>query len=112
MVPVTLADVPDEISDLLGEAYLLDPFNAPQLALVSDPQHPQPAEVVAAQQTLIWNAQPGVPLEQQTVAEEAGLVSAFGPVAVPSKLAVTYWRDFGDNGQEHPPWAPLYLDWS
>ena len=109
--PLSLPDVPAEVADLVVETFLLDPFNAHDIARTADPASPQPDAVVAAQQTLIWNP-PGSPLQQQTVAETAGLLSDFGPVAVPSKVAVEYWSDFGSPASTHPPWAPLYLDWS
>ena len=94
---------PPDLNDLLVEAYLLDPSNAGAIAVAADPANPPQAATVAAQQTLMWNSLSGVPLDQQTLAEAAGLQSEFGPVTVPSKIAVNYWS---------PPWAPLYLDWS
>ena len=100
---LTAIDTPAELNDLAIEAYFLDPSNAAAIASAADPAAPQPASVVAAQQTLMWNSLTDVPLDQQTLAEAAGLESEFGPVAVPSKIGVNYWS---------PPWAPLFLDWS
>ena len=97
------ADVPPEAGDLATEAFFLDPGNAHAIAAkASSP--PQPDSVVAAQQTLVWNTLVADPtLDQQTIAEIAGLSSAYGTaVAVPSKVGVEYWA---------PPWAPLHLDW-
>lgn len=110
--PPALAHVPAVVGDLLIEAFLLDPFNAAVIAAAADPQHPQPAAVVAAQQALMWSAVAGAPLDRQTVADAAGLASAYGPVTVPTKIAVTYWRDIAAGGQDHPPRAPLFPDWS
>jgi hypothetical protein len=100
---LTAPDSPPEVADLATEAFFLDPGNAQAIAVAADPASPQPAAVVAAQQTLVWNSLSDPSLDQQTVAEVAGLMSAYGPVAVPSKVGVEYWT---------PPWAPLYLDWS
>ncbi len=100
---VTAADAPGEIADLAVEAFFLDPANAAAIAMAAGPGQPASAAVVAAQQTLMWNSLSTVPLEQQTLAEAAGLISAYGPVAVPSKIGVNYWT---------PPWSPLFLDWS
>ena len=108
----TFADAPAEVGDLLVESFFLDPFNAATIAAAANPSSPAPAATVAAQQTLMWNALASAPLEQQTVAESAGLISEYGPVSVPSKVAVEYWSDFGSPDQTHPPWAPLHLDWS
>jgi hypothetical protein len=94
---------PQEIADLATEAFFLDPGNAQAIALAADPASPQPAAVVAAQQTLVWNSAADPALDEQTLAESAGLMSAYGPVAVPSKVGVGYWT---------PPWDPLYLDWA
>jgi hypothetical protein len=95
-------DGPQEIADLATEAFFLDPENAQAIALAADPAAPQPS-AVAVQQTLVWNSATDPSLDQQTLAESAGLISAYGPVAVPSKVGVDYWT---------PPWAPLYLDWA
>ena len=92
---------PPEIPDLATESFFLDPGNAPAIAADSTP--PQSATVVAAQQTLVWNSLSDPSLDQQTIAEAAGLQSAYGPVAVPSKIGVGFGA---------PPWAPLYLDWA
>jgi hypothetical protein len=99
--PLSVADGPAEIADLMAEAYFLDTGNAHTIAAVARPGAPPPALVVAAQQTLVWNSLAST-LDQQTTAQVAGLQSPYGPVAVPSKVAVEYWT---------PPWAPLYLDW-
>jgi hypothetical protein len=99
----TVPDAPPEVTDLATEAFFLDPGNAHSLAVAADPASPQPDAVVAAQQTLVWNSLADPALDQQTVAETAGLMSAYGPVAVPSKVGVGYWM---------APWAPLYLDWA
>ncbi len=97
------ADAPAELADLATEAYFLDPGNAAAIASAAG-DSPQPDTMVAGQQTLIWNNLVADPsLDQQTIAGKAGLASAYGPVAVPSKVGVEYWA---------PPWAPLYLDWS
>jgi hypothetical protein len=99
---VTVPDGPAEVTDLVNEAYFLDTENAHVIAVKADAAAPQPDAVVAAQQTVIWNPAADPTLDQQSVAESAGLQSAFGPVAVPSLIAVNYYR---------PPWSPLYLDW-
>lgn len=97
------ADAPAELADLATEAFFLDPGNAHAIAAAAS-NPPQPDTVVAGQQTLIWNNLVADPsLDQQTIASKAGLASAYGPVAVPSKVGVEYWA---------PPWAPLHLDWS
>jgi hypothetical protein len=108
----TLSDAPSEVDELLVESFFLDPFNAASIAAAANPSSPTPAATVAAQQTLMWNALATAPLDQQTVAESAGLISEYGPVSVPSKVAVQYWSDFGSSDQTHPPWTPLHLDWS
>jgi hypothetical protein len=101
--PIAANDGPPELNDLAVEAYFLDPSNATAIAAAADPAHPQPSGVVAAQQTLVWNTLSDLPLDQQTLAEAAGLDSEYGPVAVPSKIGVNYWS---------APWVPLFLDWS
>jgi hypothetical protein len=101
--PLAVSDAPPEITDLATEAFFLDPGNAQAIAVAADPASPPPATVVAAQQTLVWNSLANPSIDQQTIAEVAGLTSAYGPVAVPSKVAVEYWT---------PPWAPLYVFWS
>lgn len=98
---VSVPDGPAELGDLLTEAFLLDTGNAAAIAAAAGPGAAQ-ASVVAAQQTLIWSTAADPTLDQQTVAQDAGLNSAYGPVAVPSKIAVGYWA---------PPWSPLYVDW-
>ena len=96
------ADVPPEAGDLATEALFLDPGNAHAIALAAS-SPPRPDSVVAAQQTLVWNTLvTDPPLDQQTIAQNAGLSSAYGAVAVPSKVGVEYWA---------APWAPLHLDW-
>jgi hypothetical protein len=101
--PVAVPDGPPEIPDLATEAFLLDPGNAQAIAAAADPASPPQPAVVAAQQTLVWNSLSDPTLDQQTIAETAGLQSEYGPVAVPSKVGVGYWT---------APWAPLYLDWA
>jgi hypothetical protein len=97
------ADAPPELGDLATEAFFLDLGNAHAIAVAAG-QPALPDSVVQTQQTLVWNTLvPDPTLDQQTTAHVAGLSSAYGPVAVPSKVAVEYWA---------PPWAPLYLDWS
>jgi hypothetical protein len=101
--PIAVPDGPPEIPDLATEAFFLDPGNAQAIVKAADlASPPQPAEV-ALQQTLVWNSLSDPTLDQQTIAETAGLQSEYGPVAVPSKVGVGYWT---------PPWAPLYLDWA
>lgn len=112
LAPIAIADAPPEVGDLAVEAFFLDPFNAHALAAAANPSSPPADAVVAAQQTLVWNSLGTPSLEQQTVAEAAGLASEFGPVTVPSKVGAEYWSDVGTPGQTHPPWAPLHLDWA
>jgi hypothetical protein len=100
--PIAVPDGPPEIPDLATEAFFLDPGNAQAIAAIADPASP-PTTAVATQQTLVWNSLSDPSLDQQTIAETAGLQSEYGPVAVPSKVGVGYWT---------PPWAPLYLDWA
>jgi hypothetical protein len=99
------ADAPPELGDLATEAFFLDLENAHAIAVAAagPSAPPQPDLVVQTQQMLIWNLANDPTLDQQTIAKAAGLSSAYGPVAVPSKVAVEVWA---------PPWAPLYLDWS
>jgi hypothetical protein len=115
---LTVAGAPAELSDLATEAFFLDPGNAAALATAANPTTPQPAPVVAAQQTLVWNGM-DPSLDQQTLAETAGLQSVYGQTTVPSKVAVEYWNypyplanPAPDIGAVGPPWAPLFLDWS
>jgi hypothetical protein len=101
--PIAVPDGPPEVPDLATEAFFLDPGNAQAIAAAADPASPPQPSVVAAQQTLVWNSLADPTLDQQTIAETAGLQSEYGPVAVPSKVGVGYWT---------PTWTPLYLYWA
>jgi hypothetical protein len=97
--PVAVPGAPAEVADLAAEAFFLDPGNAPAVALAANP--PQPESVVQKQLTLVPS---GDPLASQPASMQSpGLASAYGPVALPSVVAIGYWTQ---------PWAPLYLDWS
>ena len=102
---VSVTDGPVEIADLLAEAVFVDPDYAGTIAAIAVGQPAPPADLVgavAAQQTVIWNTVLDPSLDQQSIAEAAGLAGRFGPVRVCSKVAVEYWA---------PPWSPLHLDW-
>ena len=103
LAAVTVPDAPAEVADLATEAFFLDPANAHAIAAAADPTSPQPDSVVEQQLTLFWDGTGDPSLDQQTSAGAAGLSSAYGPVALPSMVAVGYWA---------APWSPLYLDWS
>jgi len=110
---LTTASLPKEAMNLWTENLLLDPGNSLWLANLAFAQAqvtPTTAQIqqlsarIATQQTLIWNASASV-LDQQTIAEAAGLLPMFSGlnVHVPSMISVSLWT---------PPWTPLYLDWA
>jgi hypothetical protein len=103
LAAVTVPDAPAEVADLAVESFFLDPSNAQAIAAAADPTSPQPTSVVAPQLTLSWVGTGDPALGAQTSAGAPGLASAYGPLALPSMVAVAYWA---------PPWSPLYLDWS
>ncbi|HEX6099228.1 MAG TPA: hypothetical protein VF432_23140 [Thermoanaerobaculia bacterium] len=117
--PLTLpsgVSIPKETTDLWLEAMLLNLGNARWLAGIAftkagvvnppptEPQIVALTEQISKQQTLIWNPLPTADIDEETLAEAAGLVSLFPPqpVRVPLKTCVSKWA---------PPWTPLYLDW-
>jgi hypothetical protein len=103
LAAVTVPDAPAEVADLAVESFFLDPANAQAIAAAADPTSPQPASAVAPQLTLSWVSTGDPALGAQTSAGASGLASAYGPLALPSMVAVGYWA---------VPWSPLYLDWS
>ena len=103
LAAVTVPDGPAEIADLAIESFFLDPANAQAIAVAANPESPQPDSVVAQQLTLSWVNSGDPPPGGQTSAGAPGLTSAYGPLALPSMIAVGYWT---------APWSPLYLDWS
>ena len=94
---------PAEVADLAVESFFLDPANAHAIAAAADPTSPQPDSVVEQQLTLSWVGTGDPSLGQQTSAGAPGLSSAYGPLALPSMVAMGQWA---------APWSPLYLDWS
>jgi hypothetical protein len=126
--PVTLTDsdlqtpvafpagtaIPKETMNTWIETLLLDLGNSRWLAKLAFAKagvaNPTSAQLdaltqrISMQQTLIWNQDASVPLNEQTIAEAAGLTALYPGegVNVPSKISVSPWA---------PPWTPLYLDW-
>ena len=92
-----------QVADLAVESFFLDPANAQAIAAAADPTSPQPTSDVAPQLTLSWVSTGDPSLGQQTSAGAPGLASAYGPLVLPSMIAVGTWA---------APWSPLYLDWS
>jgi hypothetical protein len=99
------AQAPLEITDLTAEQLLLDTSLSPTIAAQAlrdggsraTYSQAEIAATIAKQQTVQWNANAGAALDQQSIAELAGLAGT-----VPCRIAVDPWTG---------PWIPLYLDW-
>ena len=89
----TVPDVPDAVADLLGEAALLDPARATDLATLAGTT----SEEVAADQRALWRETSDRLYSVAAVTQAAG----FSGVR-PSPVAVEAWAQ---------PWRPLHLAW-
>jgi hypothetical protein len=105
-LPVPAIDapgVPPEAADVVLEGFLLDVTSAPWIAAVAAPEDPWSSlDAIRRRQTLVWSGAARPELDEQTLAEAAGLASLHGATRVPSKVGVEVWS---------PPWTPLFLCW-
>lgn len=98
------ADLPPETHDLLTEAVILAVDSAPQIAVNAAEQArtDDPWTLLSSirtAQTAVWTSALVGTGPPATCGE---LVFQYGLGAVPSKVAVQFWK---------PPWTPLFVDW-
>ena len=105
------SNIPEDVllmcEDLWVENFFLDTNNATLIAskaleLLDDNSESVEtlAAVIKKQQTLIWKE--ANQLDDQTIAEQSGLLNPPDPSKIPSLIGVNTWT---------PPWNPMYMAW-